>query len=75
MEDIQKEDSRGKGEVKDLACAQKVLYSIHSTKYGYEGICLSEKLVELAGCDISVETASLSQISVAIMKHFASNAK
>ena len=75
MEDLKEKYVIVKGEVKDLACAQKVLYSIHSTKYGYEGICLSEKLDELAGCDISVETASLSQISVAIMKHFASNAK
>ena len=75
VEDLKEKYVMVKGEVKDLACAQKVLYSIHSTKYGYEGICLSEKLDELAGCDISVETASLSQISVAIMKHFASNAK
>ena len=58
-----------KGECKDLACASKILYSIHSNPYGYEGICLAEHLDQMAGCDISMETPTLSQISVAVMKH------
>lgn len=38
------------------------------SSYGFEGVCLSEKLDGLAGMDVSVETPTLSQISVAVMK-------
>jgi len=47
----------------------RLIFTISSNKYGFEGICLSENLDRLAGCDISVETATLSQISVAVMKN------
>lgn len=69
IEDLKEKYVLVKGEVKDLACAQKTLYSLHANAYGYEGICLSDRLDEMAGCDIDVETPSLSQISVAVMKH------
>lgn len=36
--------------------------------YGFEGICLAENVERLAGMDVSLETPSLSQISVAVMK-------
>ncbi len=39
------------------------------SKYGFEGICLAENLEKLAGLDITTETASLFQISVAVMKN------
>ena len=58
-----------KVEFKDRACDSKILYSIHSNPYGYEGICLAEHLDQMAGCDISVVTPTLTQISVAVMKH------
>ncbi|MDD6481541.1 MAG: ABC transporter ATP-binding protein [Lachnospiraceae bacterium] len=70
VEDLKEKYVMVKGENSDIECAKKVLYSISTNRYGYEGICLSEKLDQLAGCDISVETATLSQISVAIMKNF-----
>ena len=69
VEDLKEKYVMVKGESKDLACASKTLYSIHSNQYGYEGICLAEHLDQMAGCDISVETPTLSQISVAVMKH------
>ena len=36
--------------------------------YGFEGICLAEKLDQLAGMDVVIETPTLSQISVGVMK-------
>lgn len=70
VEDLKEKYVLVKGEPDDISCASNVLFSMHSNKYGYEGICLSEKLDQLAGCDISVETPSLSQISVAVMKNY-----
>ena len=69
VEDLKEKYVMVKGESKDLACAEEILYSIHSNQYGYEGICLAENIDQMAGCDISMETPTLSQISVAVMKH------
>lgn len=68
VEDLKEKYVLVKGEAKDAKAAEKILYSFSGSSYGFEGICLAEKLNQLAGMDISVETASLSQISVAIMK-------
>ncbi|MDE5950961.1 MAG: hypothetical protein K2H12_05220 [Acetatifactor sp.] len=38
------------------------------TRFGFEGICLAERLDELAGMNVAVETPTLSQICVAVMK-------
>ena len=43
-------------------------YYIIGNAYGYEGICLADRLDRLAGMDITLETPSLFQISVAVMK-------
>lgn len=69
VEDLKEKYVLVKGEVEDLTRAREALFTITSNQYGFEGICLSENLDQLAGCDISVETASLSQISVAVMKN------
>ena len=58
-----------KGEKQDEEAASKVLYSMSSSNYGFEGICLSEKLDGLAGLQVVTETATLSQICVAVMKN------
>ena len=58
-----------KGEPADAAKAKSVLYTMTESKYGFEGICLAENLEKLAGLDITTETASLFQISVAVMKN------
>lgn len=70
VEELKEKYTFVKGEPADEARAREVLYTVNTGKYGYEGICLSEKLDQLAGCDIQLETPSLSQISVAVMKHF-----
>ena len=57
-----------KGEPADAEMAKRILYSFSGSNYGFEGICLADKLNELAGMDIQLETPTLSQISVAIMR-------
>lgn len=57
-----------KGEPGDAEVAKKILYSYSGSSYGFEGICLAQKLDQLAGMDVKIETPSLSQISVAVMK-------
>lgn len=57
-----------KGEPGYGETAKKILYSYSGSSYGFEGICLAEKLDGLAGMDVKLETPTLSQISVAVMK-------
>lgn len=57
-----------KGEAADADAAGRALFSITKGSYGFEGICLAENLDKLAGMDISKETPTLYQISVAVMK-------
>ena len=59
-----------KGEPRDIEAARNVMFSMRESQYGFEGVCLAEKLDPLAGCDVSVEQATLSQISVAVMKQY-----
>ncbi len=72
VEDLKEKYIAVKGEVKDIDAAKKVLYSITTSKYGFEGICLAEDLDKLAGMDIVTETANLTKIAVSIMKKSAS---
>lgn len=67
-EDLKEKYVSVKGEAGDAAAAEKVLYTMSKSNYGFEGICLAENMDRLAGLDISVETPTLSQISVAVMK-------
>lgn len=57
-----------KGEPGDAEAAKRVLYSCSSSTYGFTGLCLAEKLDGLAGMDVKLETPTLSQISVAVMR-------
>lgn len=59
-----------KGEPADAAKAKEILIGFRENGYGYEGLCLTEKLEQLAGLDIAMETPNLSQISVSIMKQY-----
>ena len=68
VEDLKEKYIVVKGEAADTEAAKKVLYTITTSNYGFEGICLAENLDKLAGLDITTETASLFKISVAIMK-------
>ncbi len=68
VEDLKEKYVLVKGEPADAEAAQKVMFTMTKSSHGFEGICLSEKLEGLAGMDVSVETPTLSQISVAVMK-------
>jgi ABC-2 type transport system ATP-binding protein len=68
VEDLKEKYMAVKGESKDAEAAKKILFTMTSSNYGFEGICLAEDLDKLAGMDIVTETASLFKISVAIMK-------
>lgn len=68
VEDLKEKYLLVKGEAGDAEAAGKILFTMTKSAYGFEGICLAEKLDGLAGMDVSVETPTLSQISVAVMK-------
>lgn len=68
VEDLKEKYVAVSGELADFDAASKVLYSISKSQVGFTGICLAEKANELAGLDLQIETPSLSQIVVAIMK-------
>lgn len=68
VEDLKEKYVLVKGERADAERAKSILYSFSGNQYGFEGICLAENMDKLAGMDISVETPSLFQISVAVMK-------
>lgn len=68
VEDLKEKYVSVKGEAADAERAEKILYTMNRSAYGFEGICLSENMDKLAGMDICVETPTLFQISVAVMK-------
>jgi len=68
VEDLKEKYVSVKGEAEDADAARKILFTMTKNAYGFEGICLAENMDKLAGMDISVETPTLSQISVAVMK-------
>lgn len=68
VEDLKEKYVSVKGETEDADAARKILFTMTKSAYGFEGICLAENMDKLAGMDISVETPTLSQISVAVMK-------
>ena len=57
------------GELSAKEVAEKVLYSMESSSMGFEGIVLAEHIDALAGLDVALQTPTLSQIVVAVMKN------
>lgn len=70
VEDLKEKYVMVKGESGDAEQAKKYLIGFQKNSYGYEGLCLAENLDKMAGMDIAVETPTLSQISVAVMKQY-----
>lgn len=68
VEDLKEKYVLVKGEKEDAPKAREILYSMTENQYGFEGICLAEKLDSLAGMDVCTETPNLFQISVAVMR-------
>lgn len=70
VEDLKEKYVLVKGEPGDAYKAKNVLIGFRDNAYGFEGLCLSEDLEKLAGLDVAVETPTLSQISVGVMKQY-----
>lgn len=68
VEDLKEKYVLVKGEKEDTEAAKKIMYSITTSPYGFEGVCLAEHMDKLAGMNISMEVPTLFQISVAVMK-------
>ena len=70
VEDLKEKYVVVKGEAQEGEAAKQYLLGFRENGYGYEGLCLAENVDKLAGLDIAVETPTLSQISVALMKEY-----
>lgn len=70
VEDLKEKYVVVKGEAEDSSKAKPVLLGFRTNSYGYEGLCRTEDLDKLAGLDIAMETPTLSQISLGIMKQY-----
>ena len=57
-----------KGEPEDLGKVEKYLMNVSKGKFGFEGMCISNDMDKFAGVNVSFETPTLSQISIAIMR-------
>lgn len=70
VEELKEKYVAVKGETKDAETAKEILIGFQKNNYGYEGLCPAEQMNRLAGLDIAVETPTLSQISIAVMKQY-----
>lgn len=75
VEDLKEKYVVVKGDAVNVEKVRDKLFTCSCGQYGFEGVCLAEMLDRLAGCDVSVERPSLTQISVAVMKHYSKAAK
>lgn len=70
VEDLKEKYVLVKGELAHARASEAVLFSFQKNSYGFEGVCLADKVEQLAGMDVSIERPTLSQISVAVMKKY-----
>ncbi|MCM1065302.1 MAG: ABC transporter ATP-binding protein [Eubacterium sp.] len=70
VEDLKEKYVLVKGDAADAGKVQDKLFTCSTNQYGFEGICLAEDLDRLAGVNVNMERPSLTQISVAVMKHY-----
>ena len=73
VEDLKGKYVMVKGELVDGSGKEmvtKTLCGATFSNYGFEGLCCVEDLDKLAGLDVAVETATLSQICVGVMKKY-----
>lgn len=68
VEDLKEKYVLVKGDAEYADQTRSVLLTQTRNHFGFEGICLTDRLDELAGVNIAVETPTLSQICVAVMK-------
>lgn len=70
VEELKEKYVAVKGESGDAGKASQILFSFQQNSFGFEGICLAKDIDKLAGMDVATEVPNLSQISVAVMKHY-----
>lgn len=70
VEELKEKYVMVKGEAAEEGKAKEYLIGFTKNSFGYEGLCLTDNLDKLAGMDIAVETPTLSQISIFIMKQY-----
>ncbi len=68
VEDLKEKYVLVKGDVQYAEQTGSVLVTQTRNRFGFEGVCLSDRLDQLAGMNIAAETPTLSQICVAVMK-------
>lgn len=68
VEDLKEKYVLVKGDAEYADRTSSILVTQTRNRFGFEGICLAERLDELAGMNVAVETPTLSQICVAVMK-------
>lgn len=71
VEELKEKYVSVKGNEEDAEKAEKILFSTIKGRYGFEGLCLSQDIDRLKGMDVSMETPTLHQISVAVMRRAA----
>lgn len=68
VEDLKEKYIAVTGELSAKTAAEAVMYSMESSSMGFEGIILADDAEKLAGLDVALQTPTLSQIVVAVMK-------
>lgn len=68
VEDLKEKYVVVKGDAEYANQTSSILVTQTRNRFGFEGICLAERLDKLAGMNVAVETPTLSQICVAVMK-------
>lgn len=68
VEDLKEKYVLVKGDAEYADQTSSILVTQTRNRFGFEGICLAERLDKLAGMNLAMETPTLSQICVAVMK-------
>lgn len=68
VEDLKEKYVLVKGDAEYAGQTGSILVTQTRSRFGFEGICEADKLNQLAGMNVAVETPTLSQICVAVMK-------
>lgn len=68
VEDLKEKYVLVKGDAEYANQTSSILVTQTRNRFGFEGICLAERLDKLAGMNVAMETPTLSQICVAVMK-------
>lgn len=68
VEDLKEKYVLVKGDVEYADKTGSILVTQTRNRFGFEGVCLAERLDQLVGMNVAVESPTLSQVCVAVMK-------